>query len=127
MPVCPTKPGGALKRWRMRSTPGSLQQQALATALDRALLRWNSILQQPAPRSNGWGEPAQTEVPQKQLKTTRWVFGMVDISYLTLAGCYGIFAHSKKGYICQNLGARDVLVLQRDGSYAVYLAKHRTP
>lgn len=45
-----------LKRWRMRSTPGSLRQQALATALGHALPRWNSILQQPAPRSDGWGE-----------------------------------------------------------------------
>lgn len=89
-------------------------------------MRTGNFMQPPATRSDGWAKSAPTAVPQKQSRTTRRVFGMADISYVTLAGSYGIFAHSKKGYLCQKPGARDVLVLKRDGSYAVYLAKQRT-
>lgn len=51
----------------------------------------------------------------------------MDISYSNLAGCYGLIAHSKQSDPNAKPGARDILVLKRNGSYAVHFAKQRTP
>ena len=50
----------------------------------------------------------------------------MDISYASLAGSYGLSAHSGQTESNTATRALDILVLKRNGNYAVHLAKQRT-